>query len=132
MSSYRNEAMKPHLLQIIEYMKTRATVNVPRIVGPFLQESLDLHGARDVHFACVWLIDFLAGNRHRGYRGPDSVPVEAPFGRALREMMSQSTELSGLLKLTPDGFDYNDDASEEVRRAAEGLVPADWGRDASV
>jgi hypothetical protein len=119
-----------HLRQIIQYADSGRGGG--RVVGPFVAEALRRHGPRDVHFACVWVVNWLSANRGLGYAGPDELDPKAPFTRALREMISRSGELSGIFVTTPDSLDYRPGLAPELRREVERVVPKDWMHDVDV
>ena len=123
--------MDGHLRQIIDYAATSGRGR-ERIVGPFVREHLANSGERDVHFACVWIVNCLVHFARVGHDGPYEVNPRAPFSRTLREMISGSAELSRLFVATPESLDYRPDLTPEQRRELESLAPPDWQADADV
>jgi hypothetical protein len=120
--------MAEHLREMIEYLESRDKSQ--RVIGPFIQEQLVRSGERDVHFASMWLIEWLLYNASVGYRGAAEVPAKAPFALTLYDMISRSEQLSGLFIATANSLDYRPEVEADTRRQIEYLVPADFLRDA--
>src|SRR5215203_6102581 len=114
-----------HFREIVNFVGTEHTASV---TGPFVAEQLGRHGPTEVHFAFMWMLNWLLRSRVLGYRGAEALPPAAPFSRALHEIVSSSDQLSALFATSPTSLDYRAELGPEARHELEASVTGDFGR----